>query len=215
MQMWNVMKKFLLVSVVLFVALSVSAQDFPYAKMLTMTPKELKEKKFKYDENRNQWVLKKSNGWQTASIVLSALNGATADIRPDKDDYMVVIQRGEGGVASIDVTFYDDDIWHDLLTFTHDNGQNLLETNSGKITKYQFEYDLYSFVLQMESILITSTTGRTTSALVKTKDESFNAYHFIILTGIEPSSPYLTKEAAKQQRREEKGRKKQSVSDLM
>ena len=71
MQMWNVMKKFLLVSVVLFVALSVSAQDFPYAKMLTMTPKELKEKKFKYDENRNQWVLKKSNGWQTASIVLS------------------------------------------------------------------------------------------------------------------------------------------------
>ena len=35
MQMWNVMKKFLLVSVVLFVALSVSAQDFPYAKMLT------------------------------------------------------------------------------------------------------------------------------------------------------------------------------------
>lgn len=32
---------------------------------------------------------------RTASIVLSALNGATADIRPDKDDYMVVIQRGK------------------------------------------------------------------------------------------------------------------------
>lgn len=50
---------------------------------------------------------------------------------------------------------------------------------------------------------------------VKNVDESYNAYQFIIYTDIEPSSEYLEKKAAKQEKRDAKGKKKKSVDELM
>lgn len=198
-----------------------SAQQFPFGKYLTMSDQELKDAKFKYDQDKNQWVLKKSNGLQGTANVLSALNGTTADIRPHVDDYILTIQRGihpetgEAEVAFINITFYKDQMYHDILTFANDNGEELLETSSGKLIKHQFGYEGYAFILEMNQVIISATTGKTSTAFVKTKDESYNVYNFTIGTEVQAASPFLTKEAIKQQKRDEKGKKPKSASDLM
>lgn len=212
------MKKTVLISL-LMILMSISAHcqnEFPYAKMLKMTDEEFLEAKFKYNKDYNQFVLAKNNGLGVTMNVLNALNGTTADIRPHKDDYRVVIQKGETGISSISVIFYDDDIYHKVATFANDSATDLLttNTNAGKNTKLQFNYDGHSFVLTSELQEIKATTGRTSSA-AKTKDESYTAYNFSIYTGIEPSSDWLTKQAVKEQKRDEKGKKKQSAMDLM
>lgn len=202
----------------LFVIINLAAyaqNDFPYGKMLKMSNDELIAAKFKYDKTRNQYVLTKTNGLNATSNVLSALNGTTADIRPHNNDYKVIIQRGVSDVSSIDVIFYDDETYHKIVTFANDKGKDVLSTSSGKLNKMQFNYENYAFVLSLNIQEIKATTGRTNSALVKTKDESYNIYTFTILTGVEPASEWHTKEALKNKKREEKGRKKQSASDLM
>ena len=208
------MKKLLMILCLALPLAGFAQAEFPYSKMLNMTSEQLRDAKFKYDDDRNQDVLRKSNGLQATSNVLSALNGTTADIRPDVNDYQVVIQYGDEGIAFVEVTFYKDDTYHELLTFANDRGTDLLETNSGKLDKVQFNFDQYSFVLSSETQEIKTTTGRTMAA-AKTKDESYNVYRYVILTGKPASSPWLTKQAAKQEKRDAKGRKKQSVSDLM
>ena len=50
---------------------------------------------------------------------------------------------------------------------------------------------------------------------VKNVDESYNEYQFLIKTDIQPSSVRLEKQAAKQAKRDAKGKKKRSVEDLM
>lgn len=209
------MKKVLFAAFAIIFSFSAFAQDFPYEKMLNMTPKELKEHKFKFNEDKNQWILRKSNGLNTTANILSAINGQTADIKPSKDDYQITIQNGDEAVSSVEVIFYNDDTYHELLTFANDNGTDLLSTNSGDITKTQFNYGNNSFIIQLKRIGSTATTGKTSTALVKTIDESYNMYNFTILTGVEPSSDFLKKEAAKEQRRDSKNKKKRSVNDLM
>lgn len=51
--------------------------------------------------------------------------------------------------------------------------------------------------------------------LVKNVDESYNEYQFIIQTDVEPWSEEIEKAAAKKAKRDAKGKKKQSVDDLM
>lgn len=209
------MKKFFLSGLFMCFSLSLLAQsEFPYSKMLSMTQEELKEAKFKYDHEWNQYVLRKSNGLKVAENVLNALSGTTADIKPHEDDYTVVIQYGDEGIAKVIVKFYKDATYHDLMTFARDNGVDILETNSGKLNKLQYNYGGYSFELNMQANIIQTTTTNT-SALAKTKDESYNTYTYIIYTGKEPNSPGLRKEMEKQEKRDQKGRKKQSISDLM
>ena len=108
-----------------------------------------------------------------------------------------------------------DDTYHKLLTFAKDNGVDLLETDSNNLHVYQFNYGDYSITLQRREIKITATTGRTNAALVKSFDRSYNAYQFTIYTGVEATSPYLTRQAAKKAKKEAKGKKKDSVNDFM
>lgn len=68
----------------------------------------------------------------------------------------------------------------------------------------------------MEQHIISRTSARTADPLtVKNVDESYNEYEFVIKTGVEPWSKHLEKQAAKQAKRDAKGKKKQSVDDLM
>lgn len=208
------MKKILMTLLLALPLAGFAQAEFPYSKLLYMTTDQLREGKFKYDGDRNQDVLRKTNGVQVTANVLSALGGAGADIRPHVNDYQVVIQYGDEGIAFVEVTFYKDDTYHDLLTFANDRGTDLLETNSGKLDKVQFNFDQYSFLLSRETREIKATTDRT-AAQAKTFDESYNVYRYVILTGKPASSPWLTRQAAKQEKRDAKGKKKQSVSDLM
>lgn len=211
------MKKFIMAAVLTCgLCLTARAQTtLPYAKMLSLTKEQLKEGKFKYDDYRNQYVLRKGNGWNDAANIMNALGGASADIRPHPDDYQITIQNGaDGQVAWVDVLFYKDETYHRLLTWAQDNGADLLETASGKLTKHQFNYEAYNLELSLY-VNGVQTTTRNTSAAAKTMDQSYNTYHFTIYTKNPAASAYLDKEAAKQAKRDAKGKKKKSVDDLM
>lgn len=215
------MKKLFTLLTLLMVSMSATAQDepqqqskFPYEKMLRMSDDEYKDAKFKFDDERNQWVLRKLNGLNQTSAVLSALAGSAANYVPHINDYTVVIQKGEGGaISSISVTFYDPNIYHEILTFAKDNGENLLETTSGKIVKNQFSYNGYSF--DLSSSTVSQAAISTSKYNASTKDQSYDICTFSIFTGVAPQSQWLTNEAEKQARRDAKGKKKQSAADLM
>lgn len=209
------MKKLVFFLSFCFISAAVCGQsEFPYSKMLHMSDAELKDANFKRDANRNQWVLQKSNGLQATANVLSALAGTSADIKPDVNDYQIIIQGAEEGVALVQVRFYNDATYHDLLTFVNDRCENVLETNSGKLSKIQCEYGGYRIELNRYTQQISTTTART-SALTKTMDDSYNIYHYIIFTGKEASSAWHSKQKAKAAKRDAKDKKKRSVAELM
>ena len=211
------MKKFVLFCLTLCIALSTYAQDLPYSKYLNYSKAEFKENGFKYDENTNTWSLRKSNGWNTALNVLAIIVDAHEDVRPARNDYSIVVQMGKEDVAAyIKVVYYNDETYHKLLTFMKDNGNNLVETSSGKLTKHQAFHGNYSVELNMEQRIISRTSARTADHKgVKNVDESYNKYEFIIYTDAEPWSKHIEKQAAKKAKRDAKGKKKQSVDELM
>ena len=205
-----------LLFVLVALAISSYAQDLPYSKILKYSNDDFRKEKFKYDDDENHWVLRKSHGGRVTLNILSAISGGEADIRPDKRDYAITVQMGDNELISyVNVLFYEDDTYHKLLTFAKDNGEDLVETDSDNIHMYQFNYGGYSISLQLKPIKITATTGRTNAALVKSFDRSYNAYQFTIYTGVEATSPYLTRQAAKKAKKEAKGKKKDSVNDFM
>lgn len=186
---------------------------FPYGKMLKMSDNQLKEAKFKFNDEMNQWVLMKLNGLNQTVAILGALNGSAANYTPHVNDYKVIIQKGVTGVASIDVVFYDSKIYHEILTFANDNGVDLLETTSGNLTKTQFNYDNYSFALNRETVgQAAIVAGR---GDVSSRDQSYGVFSFTIYTDEKPYSKWLVKEAEKQAKRDAKGKKKQSAGDFM
>lgn len=201
----------------LCMALAVQAQELPFSKYLEYSKKEFKENKFKYDSYTNTWSLRKVNGLRVTVNILALIADASEDMRPDMNDYTILVQMGkEGKASSVNVIFYNDDTYHKLLTFMKDNGGNFLETSSGKLIKNQASYDGYALELNMEQHNISRTSARTADhKTVKNVDESYNEYHFSVLTSVEPWSDYLDEQAAKQAKRDAKGKKKQSVEDLM
>lgn len=172
------------------------------------------EANFKFDTRGNRYVLRKSNGLQATANVLSALGGATADIKPSEDDYVITIQYGDAGIAFINVLFYKPTTYHEILTFAMDSGDDILETNSSMLNKIQYNYNVYSFELNRKLVGVSSTTGKT-SSLVKTKDESYDVYNYTIYTGIEANSELIRKEKQKQAKRDAKGKKQKDVSTFM
>ena len=142
---------------------------------------------------------------------------AQEDVRPAADDYTILVQMGKGGeVSSVKVVFYNDQTYHKLLTFMKDNGENLLETSSGKLIKHQANCNGYALELDMEQHNVSRISSRTIDyKTVKNVDESYNGYKFIICTSVEPWSEYIEEQEAKQVRRDAKGKKKQKVEDLM
>ena len=193
------------------------AQDFPYSKYLNYTKEQFKENKFKYHKKDNVWSLNKISGLNTTLNVLAFLVDAYDDIRPAVNDYYIAAQLGKDDkVSSLEVYFYDDNIYHKLLTFLKDNGESLVETSSGKLVKYQAYYDGYALELNMEQHIVSRSSSYTAdSRTMKNVDESYNEYQFVIRTDIEPWSARMDKQADKQAKRDAKGKKKQSVEDLM
>ena len=211
------MKKLFLFGLMLCLAFAANAQDVPYSKYLGYSKKEFKENKFKFDDYTNTWSLRKSNGLRVTVNILAIIADAQEDVRPAKDDYTIMIQMGKDGEASsVRVVFYNDETYHKLLTFLKDNGANFLETSSGKLVKHQANHGSYALELNMEQHNISRTSARTIDhKTVKNVDESYNEYEFMILTAVEPWSEYMEEQAAKQARRDAKGKKKQKVDDLM
>lgn len=211
------MKRFFLLIFTLCIAFVANAQDVPYSKYLTYTKEEFKENKFKYDDDTNTWSLRKSSGLNVTLNVLAILADASEEVRPATNDYSILVQFGkEEKAAYVQVVFYNDDTYHKLLTFMKDNGQNLVETSSGKIVKYQAFFGDYALELDMEQRIISRTSSRTADRkAVKNVDESYNKYCFVIRTDVEPWSKYLDKQAAKKAKRDAKGKKKKTVDEMM
>ena len=208
----TIMNKLFLLLCFMFTSFLAFSQ-LPYSKMIRLNKNELADAKFKYDKNKNQYILKKSNGLNKTLNVLSAANGAAADIKPHVDDYVIIRQEGLNEPSSLTVIFYNDVTFHDIQTWIADNTDDVLEVNSGKLITQQFSYDDYEIHLSIEKVGITSTT-RNTSALVKSKDESYNVYTYTIFTGVEPSSKWHEKQMEKKEKRNEKGKKK-DLDELM
>ena len=198
-------------------AFVVHDQDLPYSKYLDYSKDEFKENHFKYDEDTNTWSLRKKNGLNTTLNVLAIFADAYEDIRPARNDYSILVQFGKENKASyVKVLCYNDETYHKLLTFMKDHGQNMVETSSGKIIKHQAFYGDYALELNMEQHIKSRTSARTIDPkAVKNVDESYNKYEFIIKTDVEPWSEYLEKKAAKKAKRDAKGKKKQTVDELM
>ena len=211
------MKKVLLMGIAFCVAFVANAQDVPYSKYLSFNKQEFKENRFKYDDETNTWSLNKTNGLNVTLNILCIIADAEEEIRPATNDYSIVVQMGrDEQAANVYVRFYKDDTYHKLLTFLKDNGQNLVETSSGKLIKHQAFFGDYALELNMEQHIVSRTSSRTADRrTVKNVDESYNEYTFIIDTGIEPWSKYLEKQAAKKAKHDAKGKKKQSVDELM
>ena len=195
----------------------VNAQELPYSKYLTYDKKDFKDNRFKYDDYTNTWCLSKTNGLRATVNVLAIIADGYEDVRPSKKDYTIVVQMGEEGKASyVKVDFYDTDTYHKVLTYLKDNGRDMVETSSGKLVKHQAYCGDYAVELNMEQHLVSRTSAHTVDyKTVKNVDESYNEYHFIIDTGVEPVSEYLNRQAEKQAKRDAKGKKKQNVQDLM
>ncbi|MFR9166739.1 MAG: hypothetical protein ACLVKO_11170 [Dysgonomonas sp.] len=204
-------------SFLLFISLIVSANVFgqlPYEKMLNLTNEELKEKKFKYDSNKNRYTMSKKNKTNQTLNVLNAMGGTTADIKPHKEDYTMTVQRGaDNKTAYLSVEFFDDDTYHKVATWMAENDIEPLVTNSGKLTIEKFNYDNYDVELTTELVSIKTTTGNT-SAAAKSFDESYNIYTYTIYTGVEPESKWHTKEAEKKAKKKLKG-DKEDLDDMM
>ena len=211
------MKQVLLLIFTCCMALTVHAQEVPYSKYLQFSKKEFKDNHFKYDDETNTWALRKVNGWHTTFNVLAIIADAIEDVRPGRNDYSIVVQMGkENTAAYVKVVCYSDETYHKLLTFMKDHGQNTVETSSGKLTKHQAFYGDYALELNMEQHQVSRTSARTIDPkTVKNVDESYNEYEFTIRTEVEPWSEYLEKKAAKKAKRDAKGKKKQTVDELM
>ena len=211
------MKQVLLLIFTCCVALAVHAQEVPYSKYLQFSKKEFKDNHFKYNDETNTWALRKVNGWHTTFNVLAIIADAIEDVRPGRNDYSIVVQMGKENKASyVKVVCYSDETYHKLLTFMKDHGQNTVETSSGKLTKHQAFYGDYTLELNMEQHQVSRTSARTIDPkTLKNVDESYNEYEFTIRTEVEPWSEYLEKKAAKKAKRDAKGKKKQTVDELM
>ena len=211
------MKQVLLLIFTCCMALTVHAQEVPYSKYLQFDKKDFKDNHFKYDDETNTWALRKVNGWHTTFNVLAIIADGIEDVRPGRNDYSIVVQMGKENKASyVKVVCYSDETYHKLLTFIKDHGQNTVETSSGKLIKHQAFYGDYALELNMEQHQVSRTSARTIDPkTLKNVDESYNKYEFTIRTEVEPWSEYLEKKAAKKAKRDAKGKKKQTVDELM
>lgn len=200
-----------------FILTLVSVNNFaqlPYSKILDLSEPELKERKFKYDSKKNQFVLTKSNKTNKTINILSAVGGATADMRPHKEDYKLTIQKGvRGATAYLSVIFHDDEAYHNIQTWITENGIEPIESRSGKLELQRFEYDGYHIELAVETVSVQTVT-RNTNAAAKSFDESYNIYTYTIDTGVPPASEWHAKERKKKEKKQLKG-DKSDINDLM
>ena len=103
------MKKVVLFCLLVCVAFMANAQDLPYSKYINYTKQEFKDNRFKYDKYTNTWALHKTSKLNATLNVLSILVDAEEDVRPDVNDYSIVVQLGKDSkVSYVLVEFYND-----------------------------------------------------------------------------------------------------------
>ena len=211
------MKRILFFCLTLILSILCDAQDLPYSKYLNFSKIEFKENRFKYHEKTNTWYLNKTSALNTTLNILAIIADAEEEVRPDYNDYSIIVQFGESGKAScVRVIYYNDDTYHKLLAFVKTNCQNIIDVSSGRITKYMAAYGNYEIELKLEENIIIRTSAHTADPhTVKNVDESYNEYEFFIRTSVEPWSKDIDKQATKQAKRDEKGKKKHNIEDLM
>lgn len=194
-----------------------NAQDLPYSKYLKYSKSELRDNNFKYHEKTNTWYLTKTSALNTTLNVLAIIADAYEEVRPSYNDYSIIVQYGKDDMpAFVRVIYYSDETYHKLLSFIKKNCQDIIDVSSGKVIKYMTSYADYDVELKMEQHNISRTSAHTAdSKTLKNVDESYNEYEFIIRTDVDPWSRKLDKQAARQDKRDEKGKKKQHVEDLM
>ena len=194
-------------------AQEIASAEFPYSKVLYATDQDLKAQRFKYNAYHNSWTLSRNNGWNVVASILSDV------YTPVKEDYIISIQNGEGGQrSSIQVTFFDPEIYHTILAFANEKGSDYAEGKFGKGTRYTFNYAGYKLTLEytFEEVKVTRTTtgsnsdNRISTSRSTTDDFSYDKYVYTISTGVPAESDYLKEKAAKNARREEKGKKARS-----
>lgn len=210
------MKKLLLLCLALCTLFAAQAQDFPYSKYLNFEKSDFEANNFKYKKKYNTWTLNKVNGWSVAFNIMAILADGSEDVRPSSQKYSILVQMGDNEqVSYIVVEFYDDEVYHKILTFMVDNGEHLLETSSGKLTRHQAGYNGYALELDMVQHIVSRTSSRTVDRrTVKSVDESYNEYTFVIKTTVPATSKYFDKKAAKKAKRKAKGRK-MDLEDMM
>ena len=211
------MKKTLLFCITILMAVLANAQELPYSKYLNYSNSDFKEANFKYHKKTNTWYINKTSAFNTTLNILAIIADADEEVRPDYRDYSILVQFGQNNMPSfVRVIYYNDDTYHKVLAFVKSHGKNTMDLSSGKITKHIADYEDYALELKMEQHLISRTSARTADPMtVKNVDESYNEYEFMIRTGVEPWSKRLVKQAAKQAKRDEKGKKKLYVDDMM
>ena len=156
------MKKVLILTLALCIGIVANAQELPYSKYLNFSKKEFRENGFKYDDETNTWGLRKVNGWRATFNVLAFLADASEDVHPGRNDYSILVQMGrDNEPAYVKVIYYNDDTFHKLLTFMKDNGNDIVDTSSGKLIKYQAYYNTYGLELNMEQHIVSRTSART------------------------------------------------------
>ena len=208
------LKKISFTFLVLCVFSSVCLAQLPYSKMMGLTNSELKERKFKYDAKKNQYVLKKANKTNKTLNILNSVAGTEADNKPHQEDYQITIQLGaDDQIATLFVIFYDDNTYFNIDTWIAENNIDPIVTNTAKVELKRFNYDDYNIQLGKELVSTSSVVGNT-SAAAKSIDESYNIYTYTISTGIAPDSEWHRKEAAKQEKKKAKG-DKADINDLM
>lgn len=195
-----------------------SSVEFPYSKVLNASDNDLVAQRFKYDQYHNSWTLSHTNGW-------NAVAGAIADVHtPSKKDYKIVVQNGRDGQrSSVQVIFYDSEIYHTIQNFGKTNGANYDEDKVGKGSRYTFEYAGMAFTLEYsyEEVKVTHTTTGTTNnhraaaSHSATNDYSYDKYVYTVTTGVPADSDYLRDQALKDAKRKAKGKKARSAESFM
>lgn len=93
-------RKSILFCLALCMAVLSNAQELPYSKYLNFTRNEFKENNFKYNEKTNTWYLNKTSGLNTTLNILAIIADAEEEVRPDSDDYSIIVQFGENGAPA-------------------------------------------------------------------------------------------------------------------
>lgn len=235
------MKKSIIVSSLLFAAVTAFAQsndyntimditddaslvqenasvEFPYSKVLNATDSDLLAQRFRNDTYHNCWILTHSNGWGVVASILSDVN------TPVKTDYKIRVQNGEGGKrSSVEVTFFDPEIYQAIITFGQENASDFTEIKKGKGALYKYTYAGYAFTLEYsyEEVKVTrAVTGSSenrkySTSHATTEDYSYDKYVYTINTGVPAESDYLREQAAKDAKRAAKGKKSRSSEAFM
>ncbi|MBN2764908.1 MAG: hypothetical protein JXR27_00940 [Paludibacteraceae bacterium] len=196
-------------------ALSAFAQ-LPYSKMMNLSREQLIEKKFKFDQKKNQYVLTKTDGLNTTLGVLTALSGQATAHQPSKKDYSIVLQYGMAdSLSSLTAIFYSDDTFNEIQTWIAENNIQPFSSGSGKVSIQKFTYDSLNVELRSQAVIQSAgqTTANRYAVNSNSIDKSYTLYTYTIYTGVEPFSEWHTKQQAKKNANKAKG-KKEDLNDL-